>query len=79
MKPPEPGPYTARSWLKVVGCGTGSASFSEGPIFQKEEFEKPKALVHEVITIDRDFQTRAHEHLQAAMFGKFLGKVLPLD
>lgn len=59
-----------------MGSCTSSPTSREGPIFKIEVFENLKASVHEDITTGHVFLT---QHLQATMFGKFLGKALPLE
>lgn len=68
----------SRSWAKVVGNFDHFSTLSLSTVNTKETMDYLKSSVKRVIAVDGDYQIQSMDHMKTALFGKFLGKSLPL-
>lgn len=68
-----------RSWANVVKPWELAPLDQPANINQKENLEKLKSYVNEVVMVAKEMQVRATNRMANSLFGKFLGKAPPLE
>ncbi|KAM0943006.1 putative transcription factor interactor and regulator CCHC(Zn) family [Dioscorea sansibarensis] len=77
--PPPLGTKSGVSWANIVKAGE-KRDASETPMhLQRTHFEKLKSISRSWVTIDEVSWSSARGSMQSSLYGKFLGKSLPLD
>lgn len=81
-RPPDrrlPTVKTGVSWARVVGSSSQTLPTEIPPHLQKTHFDHLKNSIQTCVSIDQDLWQQAKLSMQSSLYGKFLGKALPLD
>ncbi|XP_039121436.1 uncharacterized protein LOC120258150 [Dioscorea cayenensis subsp. rotundata] len=72
-------PIPNRSWATVVKPREKASVEQPTSINQRENLEKLKKSVNDVVMVEKAMRTRATNRMANSLFGKFLGKAPPLE
>lgn len=67
------------TWVKVVKTKDSTSSELPASINQRDNLEKLKKSVSDVVLVDKEMKERAFNRMNNTLFGKFMGKAPPLE